>query len=401
MAETLTIKIGPSPSKLIVCNPNDEENPIHVKNAEFEGDVLIRVANFRGVVPDDAPGPISTIPYFEGRSRKMSFQFQGRFAREWTADDLVWSQDWDAPLAAPTMIGLFTKFWKMTDPGSFSEINSPTPFMRSYVATAMCSITSWKPVSDVGDEPFRPVLVEDINGLLSQNAIIKARNAPLTTQLSALSVSSVPNSGPASTVNSESGFPGSVINGAETTGGEVSEVTGGDAVAAENMVAEMVAQEQGSALPAQTIASKFSFPKRVSPQQKEQQQKQLQAEKESKLIEKVMKGGEDSVKDRRKFFAIDENRKETVFKPDTVYGFEVFNPYFDPNEFKIKIPGVSIDLHKVTNGQPMRLRLMSKDGQTVFFVVEVSAQPPPPAAEGTTTSSRLGGMFNRLTGGGK
>ena len=42
-----------------------------------------------------------------------------------------------------------------------------------------------------------------------------------------------------------------------------------------------------------------------------------------------------SVKDRRKYFAVKENRERAVFVPSLVYGFEVFNPYFDPNSFKV------------------------------------------------------------------
>ncbi|KAI8822364.1 hypothetical protein BJ741DRAFT_635651 [Chytriomyces cf. hyalinus JEL632] len=382
MAETLTIRIGATPQRMLVCNPNDEENPIHVKNANFEGDVLIRVANFRGVVPEDAPGPIASIPYFNGRSRKMSFQFQGRFAQEWSADNLVWSQDWDQPLNVPTMMNLFTKFWKMTDPGSFSELNSPTPYMRSYVATAMCTITSWPcvvPASEVGEEPFRPILVENINGLLSAETIAKAQSGVgvLTAQASGLSSGDAEDGAVVASVEDDVG-EGVADAEAPVVGGEVEVI--GDANGKQP-------QQQ------QTLVSKFGFPRRLTNEQKQQQQ----AEKESKLIERIMKGGDESVKDRRRFFAVEENRKETVFKPDLVYGFEVFNPYFDPNEFKIKIPGVSIDLHKVTNGQPMRLRLMSKDGETVFFTVEVSAQPAEAPADGDKPQGRFGGLFNRFS----
>jgi hypothetical protein len=54
-----------------------------------------------------------------------------------------------------------------------------------------------------------------------------------------------------------------------------------------------------------------------------------------KLIARAKKGGEEAVKDRRKFFSDEENRREAIFHPSKVYGFEVFNPYFDPNTFKV------------------------------------------------------------------
>ena len=39
----------------------------------------------------------------------MSFQIQGRFKGEFTADDLLWSSDWDQALQVPKLMGLFTK----------------------------------------------------------------------------------------------------------------------------------------------------------------------------------------------------------------------------------------------------------------------------------------------------
>ncbi|KAJ3067255.1 hypothetical protein HDU99_003580 [Rhizoclosmatium hyalinum] len=382
VAETLTIKTGTDGSSLQILCVNDEEHPIHIKNEHFEGHVLVRVQNFRGVVPEGGR-KIATVPYFEGRKRLMSFQFQGKFAKEWNGEDLIWSQDWDQPLSAPKMIGLFTKFWSMSDPGSYSEINSPTPYMRSYILTAMCTITSWKSTGEL-IEPFRPILVENVNGLLPENVLTKRTNPDpktlLAAQMSAVSLGA-PASGP--------GTP-AVVDEPE----EEPTLTAEEIAAAQNEVATPVSPT--NAVPEQ----KRYFLRRPTNSQPTPAQLQAALAKEIKLIEKIQGGGEDTVKDRRKFFASEENRKEIVFRPDTVYGFEVFNPYFDPNEFKIKIPALTIDLGKVTNGQPMRLTLMNKEGTIKFFVVEVSVTQPEevPASvsgEKTTTLGRLGSFFNK------
>ncbi|KAJ3027833.1 UNVERIFIED_CONTAM: hypothetical protein HDU68_003034 [Siphonaria sp. JEL0065] len=345
--------------------PNDEDNPIHIKNEHFEGDVLVRVKNFSGIVPEDARR-IPTCDYFDGRKRLMSFQFQGRFSKEWSADDLVWSQDWDQPLSAPKMIGLFTKFYSMTDPGSFSDISNTTPYMRSYLVTAMCTISSWRPVVPPGesdDEPFRPMLIENVNGLLPDDVLSKRQNPdskiPLASQLSNLAISAPP-SGPGTPVITDEPEETSEL-------GPTAE--------------EIAAATAGTSTPEPARASSF-FRRNTNSQPTPAQLQQALA-KEIKLIEKIQLGGEDSVKERRKYFAVEENRKDTIFRSDLIYGCEVFNPYFNPNEFNIKIPGITIDLLKVTNGQPMRLRLMSKDGATVFFTVEVSVSPPEPAVPGS------------------
>ncbi|KAJ3202947.1 hypothetical protein HDU82_006953 [Entophlyctis luteolus] len=395
VAESLRIRIGPSPAKMELCTPNDEDSP---------GDILIRINNFRGVVPPGCPR-IPTTPYFNGRKRLMSFQFQGRFTKEWSADDLIWSQDWDQPLNSPKMIGLFTTFWKMTDPGSYSEINNPTPYMRSYVVTGMCTLTAWRPSSGRGeeddDEPelFRPILIEDVNRLLPSDALTKRTSAAaalkippsvLSSQLSGLTLENPPSGPGTPTVSSDP-----VVVDAD----DAENVDSNDSVADDGPVQSNSSGKQVGG------TSRNLFRKVTNMQSSGLDQKQLALAKEIKLIEKMMGGGEDSVKERRKYFGVEENRKETIFRPDMIYGFEVFNPYFDPNEFKIKIPAITIDLVKVTNAQPMRMRLMSKDGRTVFFVVEVSVSPQMEdetsvsfvSTSDGTASSTLSKLWGRLT----
>ncbi|KAJ3062134.1 hypothetical protein HDU98_001961, partial [Podochytrium sp. JEL0797] len=371
MAHSLTVKIGSDQDSMAVACCNDEENPMLIKNEHFEGHVLVRVQNFKGVVPENSER-IATTPYFDGRKRLMSFQVQATFAKEWSGDDLVWSQDWENPLAAPKMIGLFTKFWSMTDPGSFSEINSQTPYMRSFVVTAMCTISSWPSAKKSNDdeEPFRPILVEDINALLPADAITKRTTALAESKMSKLSFNTPPNSGP--------GTPAVASILDQETSEEPEEMGEGpsaDEIAA--ATAEVTCTTPSSmSSPVSTPSISSSFFRRATSSQPTPVMIQQALSKEIKSLEKIQRGGEDAVRERRKFFASEDNRKEAVFKPNEVYGFEIFNPNFDPNNWVIKIPGITIDLAKVTNGQPMRLRLMSKDGQTVFFVVEVSVTQP-------------------------
>ncbi|KAJ3327950.1 hypothetical protein HDU76_010849 [Blyttiomyces sp. JEL0837] len=335
----LRIRVGPSLDRMETCNPNDEYNPVKLISEHFEDNIkarvvyrdlkrrdrlapghlkikldeyqqwsswevwelagsvefgaadhvdfrsrllmellencsigtlndagyfLIRINNFQGVVPDGF-SRIPTCKYFEGHRRLMSFQFQGRFKEAWTANDLVWSSDWDKPLNVPKMMSLFTKFWSMTDPGSYSDLKIETPYMRSYVATAMCTITSWAPQAPtLEDEPFRVNISENATSLLPSELAPPPPPPP-------------GGSGASLTV------PGPPSAGSSPSASTRSSVT----------------------------------------------------------------------------------------------GFEVFNPYFNPNNFTIKIPGVTIDMRKMTNGQPMRTQLMSKDGRTVFFIVEVSLEGEP------------------------
>ncbi|KAJ3108482.1 hypothetical protein HDU97_001189 [Phlyctochytrium planicorne] len=334
---TLTIKVGSTVDTLQICNPNDEDRPIRISNPEFEGQVLVRVNNFHGVVP---PGcrPIPTSPYFEGHRRKMSFQFQGKFERAYTADDLIWSTDWDFPINVPKLMGLFTRFYSMIDPGSFNDLKSDTPYMRSYVTTAMCTIQAW-PIRRPHDTEFRPILVEDINFLLPPDPTMHPHmhaHMPPTHHVPP------PPSQPISPRESTTSLETSVSNLSISHPPPPRKSS--------------LSPSPGTAPPPPRGSSLAAPPDT----------------RDWKQINKLRGGGEEAVKERRKYFSSEENRRMTVFQPGFVYGFEVFNPYFDPNTFKIKIPGVTLDMFKVGNGQPMRTRLMTKDGKVVFFVVEVS-----------------------------
>ncbi|KAI8928948.1 hypothetical protein BC831DRAFT_446524 [Entophlyctis helioformis] len=80
---------------------------------------------------------------------------------------------------------------------------------------------------------------------------------------------------------------------------------------------------------------------------------------------------EQLVSARRKLFTSAETRQQVMINPDTVFAFESFNPFFDPNTFRIKMPAVSIDLRSMLCGQPFRMALRSKDKSVTFLVIEI------------------------------
>lgn len=53
--------------------------------------------------------------------------------------------------------------------------------------------------------------------------------------------------------------------------------------------------------------------------------------------------------------------------------FEIFNSFFDPNTFKVKIPpGISYDVNNVLDNQPLRLCLRTCDSKHVFAIIELA-----------------------------
>ncbi|KAF9337627.1 hypothetical protein BG006_003800 [Podila minutissima] len=55
--------------------------------------------------------------------------------------------------------------------------------------------------------------------------------------------------------------------------------------------------------------------------------------------------------ERRSYFAKLANLKSFTFRPDEVYDFDFFNQFLDLSGFRIKIPGLSIDISRPLDGQ--------------------------------------------------
>ncbi|KAG0091410.1 hypothetical protein BGZ92_000743 [Podila epicladia] len=73
---------------------------------------------------------------------------------------------------------------------------------------------------------------------------------------------------------------------------------------------------------------------------------------------------------RRSHFSKIENRTKLAYKPDQVFGFDFFNPILDLAKFKLRVPGVSFDITKPLNGQPLTFVMKSKNSSVVFLVVQ-------------------------------
>ncbi|KAG0360840.1 hypothetical protein BG005_009804 [Podila minutissima] len=78
---------------------------------------------------------------------------------------------------------------------------------------------------------------------------------------------------------------------------------------------------------------------------------------------------------RRSHFPKVENRTKLMFKPDQVFGFDFFNPILDLAKFKLRVPGVSFDITKPLNGQPLTFVMKSKDSSVVFLAVQFKLVP--------------------------
>ncbi|KAG0029207.1 hypothetical protein BGZ81_004029 [Podila clonocystis] len=78
---------------------------------------------------------------------------------------------------------------------------------------------------------------------------------------------------------------------------------------------------------------------------------------------------------RRSHFSKIENRTKLVYKPDQVFDLDFFNPILDLAKFKLRVPGMSFDITKPLNGQPLTFVMKSKDSSVVFLAVQFKLVP--------------------------
>ncbi|KAK9762004.1 hypothetical protein K7432_012661 [Basidiobolus ranarum] len=75
-----------------------------------------------------------------------------------------------------------------------------------------------------------------------------------------------------------------------------------------------------------------------------------------------------AAKRRKHFFDIDVRRK-FIYDTNQVYAFDFFAPHMDFNTFDAKL-GISINVEKYIEGHPIRYTCRSKDGETIYFVLQ-------------------------------
>ncbi|KAI8928416.1 hypothetical protein BC831DRAFT_397511 [Entophlyctis helioformis] len=76
-----------------------------------------------------------------------------------------------------------------------------------------------------------------------------------------------------------------------------------------------------------------------------------------------------AIAERRKHYQKAKTRKNTIFKPDLIYNFEIFAPFIDLNTFDLNL-GISVNLLRYLRKQPIRLMAKSQSKNVHFFVIE-------------------------------
>jgi len=129
----LRILAGPSYDDLVPIAANSDV-PTEIQNDAFEGRVAVYIKGFA-----DASGQVGDSAYFRKRNNvTWSIQVQGRFLRQYSADDILFGNTFERPLKLPWGFGAALKFMHYVDPTLEQDLaSSSKPWALSPLISTM------------------------------------------------------------------------------------------------------------------------------------------------------------------------------------------------------------------------------------------------------------------------
>ncbi|KAJ3186477.1 hypothetical protein HDU85_007296 [Gaertneriomyces sp. JEL0708] len=374
----LCVRVGPSLDDLTLINPNDDHHPVEINSPFFTGRVAVRIRTFRGLTP---PGQsiIKTTPYFKGRKREFSVQVEGRFKHVWDGDEVLFGVLLDRRLRLPPGTDVAVKFAKWIDPAMNVDLHCEHPWTMSPLICAM-NIMNVQPVAgQVRSDPASEL--SRVSGGTQQQKKKGWRPWKYSDKRDITKSAELEDLG-GTRVRKNVAWRGSLDYAGENVGGALATRGRYTITSGVPPAIHPVASRWGGMAGMPRLDD------------------DLTSRSESGVIVDSAKpevrgplalppwrfGGEASLEedtgslatgfrharapDRQKFFLKPYNRKEFLFTPDNVYGFDFYNKYLDIGNLKVSLPGFSVNLVSYWYGQPLRYLAVSKDGRATFFVVQ-------------------------------
>ncbi|KAF9109064.1 hypothetical protein BGX27_008047, partial [Mortierella sp. AM989] len=291
----LRVSVGGSYTDLTVINCNDELHPIEFETQDFKGRAVVRIKDFVGIT-NDGSEPIHNSDYFKGHNRKFSFQVEGRFKREWDGEQVYFGTDFDHPVELPTGFDVMFKIAKYIDPIVKSVTEGEKPWILSPLVSSINILSAWRPQdANLPSPPLTPRHSSEISRHSSLNILGKLKIGH--------SQKNSPNSS-----NDHLDIHSTQIQILESLTTETFDDTGIPL----GHWRQHIEEDTSISMNAKHITNTTQ---------------------------------------RRKHFQTEKARKEFVFNPSLVYGFEFFSPHIDFNTFDIRL-GLSMNIRKYLKGQP-------------------------------------------------
>lgn len=169
----LKISIGSSYTDLSPAHVNEPTRGTHIDNAFFEGDVVVRVKNFRGLSANgEAPRELDAT-YFDATADTSSVQFSGTIKADVNADQVLFGNDFDEPIkdSLPPGTSLGLKALKWIDPSLETDLYADRPWAFSPLLATMNLI------STTGAAEGLARIEEDTTNLVKEKITTKQRRA--------------------------------------------------------------------------------------------------------------------------------------------------------------------------------------------------------------------------------
>ncbi|KAJ3302220.1 hypothetical protein HDV03_005238 [Kappamyces sp. JEL0829] len=340
----LRISAGSSYDNLKLVAVNHEEFPLYVNNDHFTGWICVRVRNYNGVSPEmekggkkdgelHNPKPRPSSAYFKGRNRRYSIMVQGRFKQTWNGDQVLFGADSNRPLTPIPGVGIALRICKWLDPALEAEVSGSNPHMYSPIVSSMNSLAIYpanNPLLDLTEGKCieRSDCPDDLD---SPTAINQSRVVyPIRENtVESLSLEKLKLDDPTTD---------SLLSCTEGTS-EALEIRDW-AFARSNVPENPVLLFPETAPGAKELAAASVYEK------------------------------------RKKLFGNKQKREAVVLDPAYLYCMDFYDAYFSLSNFTVKLPGFSINCFKYWDGrQPLRYVMKTRDGSTVFFVVQFELVP--------------------------
>ncbi|CAO1624101.1 unnamed protein product [Sympodiomycopsis kandeliae] len=315
MAPSLHISAGPSVAELQPLAVNHDESPLEINSPGFRGRATVRIKSFTGHDPDGIEHRNDS-KYFDSEHRKgitWSIQIQGRFLEEVSSNDVVFGNQFDKPIRdhLPYGTSVALQFVKVVDPNMKHDLYADSPWAFSPFIASLTHINVQRVKSD------------NLQGKNTANEEFEVDGYP--------SFPSPETEAGKKSVASRDGWTidntGVLLSSNEESSKELTQSPGTESIADDS-----------------TFKS-LSWPT---------DQYAYQA--------------------RKKVFGNEKNRSQINFKSNDIFTVDFANGYIDFNTLSLAIPGMTFDLKKYWDGQPVRYVARNQSTGQVYFVVQFDIQ---------------------------
>lgn len=346
----LRVRIGPSADTLCTYNVNDDSRPQYVESPYFAGNVAVRVKDFVGHTPRTAADkPLRTTEYFGNRRRLFSIQVAGRFLQEYDGDDVLFGAVFESKVSPPTGSWIAMKVAAMIDPAMQSDLYGESPWFLSPMLCSMnaCNVRP----AELDSSKIRQMGAgRYAEGVKKFERIKGTRDGDAMCQYV-----------PASSRENHRWVHHrhKSLHSYRLDGG-----TAGQEVLPELSLPLPIANELLRPSPDE-IVGPWTWGGKA--ELMEHNLLLLDPQPDERHALSCESYG--SVAERRKKFSKPTARKHYKFSPAMVYQFDMFAPFINMNSFDLSL-GLSLNIFKTLNEQPIRLVAKSKSANVIFFMVE-------------------------------